>query len=533
MITRQPRYQRLTLSLLKEGTERLTALRKPDDLFKYHVPSIADGIDSFFTTARAPEAAGWRSYVEGHVDGPVDELLTASASGVLMIPAGDRLMAATFGQGRHLLEPDAIEQDFGLKVVLNCVAPDQLKSVDAKTIDENTLHTRRDSTRDSALSTFGLDVSRDLLRAVTGSPKDETFSKRLTGADSLGIQTRTQVPDLPALADRLLAVYESTHYRKHFDFIDHLRLEKSATRIAALESRLLKDLETRNLDDIHLAAPEVLDWLDVGGFRFSQSSRGSEELLHDPKISTYLDRREGKAKTLELLKRDKLFAIRAEDDEVMRSWTIWRCLVFQTEHDGQLFVLSNGQWFRVDLAYRDQVYADVDALPRFPDLPPADPGHDEETYNRKAAAHLGGACLDRHLIYDGGPDSMEACDVLTPGGGLIHVKMRGSSSTLSHLFSQGVNSAERLLRDADFRGQMRAVVEKLNPALSGLVPDGRPDPADHEITFVVITRSIRETPLTLPFFSVISLRAAARTLENFGFRVSVAAVREADGTSAP
>jgi uncharacterized protein (TIGR04141 family) len=59
------------------------------------------------------------------------------------------------------------------------------------------------------------------------------------------------------------------------------------------------------------------------------------------------------------------------------------------------------------------------------------------------------------------------------------------------------------------------------------LPVDRPDPAAHEISFVVITRSDRGTPLTLPFFSVVSLRAAAERLAGFGYRVSVAAVREA------
>ena len=67
-------------------------------------------------------------------------------------------------------------------------------------------------------------------------------------------------------------------------------------------------------------------------------------------------------------------------------------------------------------------------------------------------------CLDKKFVYDGGPRKMEICDILTRDGGLIHVKHRGSSSTLSHLFTQGVNSAERLLQDADFRSRARAVV---------------------------------------------------------------------------
>ncbi len=117
--------------------------------------------------------------------------------------------------------------------------------------------------------------------------------------------------------------------------------------------------------------------------------------------------------------------------------------------------------------------------------------------------------------------------VLTRDGGLVHVKTRGSSSTLSHLFAQGVNSAERLLRDDAFREAMRAIVEAADASFESVVPTSRPDPRDHEVTFVVITRSDRATPLTLPFFSVISLRAAARTLGNFGFPVTVAAVRQA------
>jgi uncharacterized protein (TIGR04141 family) len=121
---------------------------------------------------------------------------------------------------------------------------------------------------------------------------------------------------------------------------------------------------------------------------------------------------------------------------------------------------------------------------------------------------------------------MEICDVLTRTGGFIHVKHRGSSSTLSHLFAQGLNSAERFLQDADFRVRAREVASALNPEFAAVFPDTRPDPNAHEITFVVITRSRRGTLLTLPFFSVVSLRAAALRLRALGFRVSIAAVQE-------
>jgi len=275
---------------------------------------------------------------------------------------------------------------------------------------------------------------------------------------------------------------------------------------------------------VHLASPQTLDWIDVRGFRFS-SSDDQEDAENDPRISAYLDSRDAETLDLELLKHDRLIAVRA-DDQIMESWPIYRCLVYQVELDASLYVLSTGDWFRVDLEYRDRVEAEVNALPLLTGLPDADPGTDEDAYNVKAAQSIRALCLDKKFVYDGGPDKMEICDILTRNAGLIHVKHRGSSSTLSHLFAQGINSAERLLLDQDFRDQARAIATREDASYGEVLPASRPVPSDHEISFVVITRSTRGTPLTLPFFSVVSLRAAATRLQGYGFRVSVAAVRE-------
>jgi uncharacterized protein (TIGR04141 family) len=102
----------------------------------------------------------------------------------------------------------------------------------------------------------------------------------------------------------------------------------------------------------------------------------------------------------------------------------------------------------------------------------------------------------------------------------------GSSSTLSHLFSQGLNSAERFLLDQDFRSKARTLATSQDATYADVLSAERPDAADHEISFVVITRSERNTPLTLPFFSVVSLATAATRLQGYGFAVSVAAVQE-------
>lgn len=523
-MARQRKLQKLTISLLKEGLDRDHALRDRDDLVGHRVRGVGSRGHALFVASLPPRPPRWRDYLTPHVADSLDDIQTASASAVLLFEVQQRLFAVTFGGGRHLLERDAFVHDFGLRVVLNSVAPDQLKSVDAKTIDETTVHTRRDVSRDSPFAAFGLDVSRDLLRAVTGTPRDETLAHRLTGADALGIQTRLQLPELRELAERLLAAYGAENYKEDFEFIDFLRPVKRRDLIGELDGMLVEALINRDLDDVHLAAPQTLDWLDLDGFRFSWSE--DDEIDSDPHVSVYRDKREAEELDIDLLKADRLVAVRQSSGQEMDSWPIYRCLVYQIELDGYLYILSTGDWFRVDLDYRNRVEAEVDALPRLGGLPDADSGTDESSYNIKVANHKSGPCLDEKLVYDTGSDKMEICDILTRDGGLIHVKHRGSSSTLSHLFAQGVNSAERLLLDQDFRTRAREVARNEDSAYEDVLPEGRPRPNDHEVSFVVITRSTRNTPLTLPFFSVVSLRAAALRLQGYGFPVSVAAVRE-------
>jgi uncharacterized protein (TIGR04141 family) len=526
-MARQRRQEKLTWALLKSGFTRDDVLAEGAEVTEHVVLPLTTQASSLFIKATPPHAPGWQSYLDPHVRGGLQNLYAASAGAVLVVEARGRVFAITFGQGRHLLNTAAFESDFGLKVVLNTVQPDQLKSVDAKTVEETTLHTRREVSRNSAFSAFGLDVSRDLLRAVTGKPQDDLFGPWLTGSDTLGTPTHFAVPELPDLASRLLDAYESEAYKEHFDFIDYLRPERSEARKQDLEELLVDALRKEQLSDIHLAAPEPLDWSDMDGFRFSTQPRGTPN-DSDPRITRYLATKTANEISIASLKADKMFAISASHTYAQGSWPVFNCIVYEVELEGHLYVLSGGEWFRVNIDFKDRVYEEIEILTTTRDgLPDADEGTTEAAYNVKAAGALGALCLDQRLVFDGGPDRMEICDILTRDGNFIHVKNRGSSSTLSHLFTQAINSAERLLQDPEFRDKAREIVSDDDQEFAVFFPEERPSAEAHEVTFVVITRSTRNTPLTLPFFSVVSLRAAALRLRALGFRVSIAAVREA------
>ena len=524
---RQPPLRHFNVILLKDGvSEPEDALRTDQE---FDTLSVQGG-GTLTLKPRQSNPPWWAGFLRPYVSDPsaLDNLFNSSNSAVVLLQAGGRQFAITFGHGRTLLEAATFERDFGLRVVLNTVAPDQLKSVDARTFDDLTIHTRRDVSQGSSIEAFGLDISRDLVRAVTGRPSDETLARQVTGSDALALRSRAQVTELPALCERLLEAYRSDAYKERFAWIDHLRPIKDPAQIDSLNDVLLTALRERNIDDLHLAPPEPLDWARIEGFRLSPEPSNAE--LHaDPPISSYLDSLEHpEALDLQRLKRDRVMAVGSDQGSVFENWSVYRCLVFETRMGDRLFALSAGDWFSIEKPFADEVTAFVESLPALGvALPAAQRGTTEGDYNVGAAQEVDALCMDRKLVTVGGQDPVELCDLLTQDKQFIHVKKRGASSTLSHLFQQGLVSAELLFRDQPFRDAARSRVNGLDSSFTDGVPDSRPAPQECEVAFVVITRSTRDTPLTLPFFSLVALRTAVLQLQDWGYRVSVLPVPEA------
>ncbi len=153
---------------------------------------------------------------------------------------------------------------------------------------------------------------------------------------------------------------------------------------------------------------------------------------------------------------DQVLAIGAETDEPIGHWSVYHCIVYETRRNGRLYVLSACDWFWVAENYAQKVTDYVAALPLLElELPECPAGMHEGDYNEAAADASGCLCLHGTFVTKSVPDQVEICDLLSSERQLIHVKKRGASSTLSHLFNQGVNSAEWMREDADFRAEAR------------------------------------------------------------------------------
>lgn len=441
--------------------------------------------------------------------------LVSGASAVFLVPAGGRLFALTFGQGRYLLEPGSWEERFGLLVTVNAIAPESLRSLDRKTLDESVRHTREQVSRRSTIAAFGLNPEQDLLRAVDGSPVDDTLGAKMTGMDALNVSAPVTLSTLAAMLERYLALFGSNAYQTHFSWIDHIAEVSDVALKRTLDDALIARLGAGSHDRLWMAVPEVMEWDDVAGFRYGASKRPA--LVPDLHLSQFFDYAAGKEITMERLRSTQVICYSHSTDAERNKWNVLQCLYCEVDLGGVVYLLSGGKWYRVAQSFVDEVNAAFQRIPRSSVVLPPCSENDELAYNTRVAATSGSriALMDRKVVrVDAARDKVEFCDLYTSDRQLIHVKRYGASSVLSHLFAQGTVSGELLAEVKVFRERVNALL----PA-SHALPVDSVVPRDYEIVFAIVSRSPRD--LDLPFFSKVSLRVAVKRLEARGYRVSL------------
>lgn len=265
----------LTIYLLKQQFRNATeAIRAPGHLKTFTITSGGNTVGELFVKSPRAHVPKWAEFFKGHVD--VSELgRVASTAGVLMIKTRNRLFALTFGQGRFLLVPDSWQERFGLKVAVNCIDPDKLRSLDKRTFDALSTHSRIQASSEGSAPDFGLDVEQDLVRAVTGTPNDETYGARLSGMDSLHCAVRTTVDGLKSLLCGYAEKSEDDTYKRHFPWIDHIAEITDKPLAEQLDAELITIINGQR-ERCWLCVPEIIDWGRTSGFRYCRSARCAE-----------------------------------------------------------------------------------------------------------------------------------------------------------------------------------------------------------------------------------------------------------------
>jgi uncharacterized protein (TIGR04141 family) len=390
------------------------------------------------------------------------------------------------------------------------------------TLDAISQQSRIQATRETNISEFGLDVEQDLLRAVTGAPSDPTLGIRLTGKDALQATVGNALNEIPQLLAKYLELYGKEDFKTRFPWVEQIHEVNDPVKKAELDIELVDRLKAKRLDRMWLAIPEMMDWEGLAGIRYRASKVAP--LHSDMHVSAFLESLEDPADLREytLKQQCHIRAIGNDNDAVIRTWTVYRCLYCEVSEGSETYLLNNGRWFRIAADFVERINEAVDRIPAKDISLPEYSDKSEAAYCQRAVGHdpENLALMDQKLIsYPSLPTRIEFCDIYSRQRQLIHLKRYSGSSTLSHLFAQATVSARLFSGDVNFRLQVNNEL----PASHRLpAPEKRLSTGEYEIVYGIISHSRKK--LVLPFFSRVNLKNAYSNLRSMGYRVAIAKI---------
>lgn len=324
----------------------------------------------------------------------------------------------------------------------------------------------------------------------------------------------------PKLKD-YLKQYNKTSYKKEFPWLDNIFEVRDKAVIKKLFDKVIEDIYNNKIDFTWLAIPEIIDWSDVLGFKFSKPERA--KIYPDIELSNFIHEiKDDQGISLDYLKRRKVYLWSSSTSSAIKSWSVFQCLYAEVVEDNKTYILNNGDWYQLDNNFVDIVDKAYKSVPRssisfLPHL-----NEREDRYNEKMVENdpVTFALMDKkNISYGGGKSKIEFCDLYTSKKAMVHVKKYGGSSVLSHLFSQGVVSATAFLSDEKFRSG----VNDLLPASHKLSDHfSRPKSDEFKICYAILSSAPGD--LVIPFFSKVSLKNAIKQLSLLGYNYSLAKI---------
>lgn len=441
-----------------------------------------------------------------------------------------RQFAITFGAGYHLLEKGVFEEHFGLRVVLNAVDEKNIRVIDKTNLGALVKQTREQAGRSAETSEFGIDIEQDLIQAFTGLSTDHALGKTISGKDSLHVTVPNTFRNIDELLKLCFRYYRSIGYKTKFPWIDQIEEIREARKIEELNVQLIQRINGDKHEKLWMAIPEIIDWADFDCFKYRKSEKA--EKYRDLQIPDFIKEHEKYkgAFTIELLKKYKAYCFFETSTE--KSWRIYDCIYIEISERDRVYTLTNGKWYQINKDFTKDVekeYSRIISIKSPVSLPNCPTRREKTTepliesqYNEYAARKGHFALLDRKtVIHSGSP--IEICDLYSMNKEFIHVKHYGGSSVLSHLFNQGIVSAELFSSHVSYRKDMN---KRIPADYQVQKPDQPINPQEYKVIFAIISSS--KDALEIPFFSKVSLRNSFRRLNLYRYKVYLQKI-EVDG----
>ncbi|MEN6510739.1 MAG: TIGR04141 family sporadically distributed protein [Chloroherpetonaceae bacterium] len=458
----------------------------------------------------------------------IEHLMNSTSSGLYITKTEyndkDIYFGLSFGYGWQMFKDGVIVEQFGIKTALSIIKSD-IKKIEKKNFKNGLKDVSEQLGKIGTVADFGFDIEQDIMRALVGEPENqELYGKNVVGKDAISISIKKNVDEVNDILLELYKAYISNKYKENFDWFDNFSAVKDKTLETVLDNKITAKINDDSKTDViyWLAIPEVIEWENTKCFKYSTRNNAKE--YQDIVFEDFKDSLNDDEKTnitADLLKSKKVRQIDT-NDQSLKEWSIYKCLYAEIDSSSEKYLLVAGKYYKVDATYKNKIESEYIIDTTFT-LPDWDKNEHENDYNKKVATAdntyqcLDGGVSQNNLI---GKGKIEFADLVKSDKHLVHVKKYGSSAVLSHLFSQGLVSADLLLTDQSFRKEVNA---KLDNFHKNVVSESDPSPKDYTIVYAIGTS---KNDLKLPFFSIINYRNIKRQLKLYQFNVLLVKINQ-------
>jgi uncharacterized protein (TIGR04141 family) len=464
-----------------------------------------------------------------------------------------RWVAWCFGTGSRLLSRSTSDPRFGLTIALNLLSVPslppgaagdtraqrrpQVRQMQYRTTAPYFQQTGHRAGRDIPLDGFRVDRLSDLVAAMGGRTDVASFTNSVLGGRS--IKFRSDIEELPDLIDLsvdLLELCASNVYHETFSWIDNIRLVEDEPTIDRLYRQLMDSLMLNPIPPyVDAILPDDLVELDderaIQFILYPHDRRkGASRInLTVEMVADLALRRGGGLNQKAVLNTELRFLDDAH--EVLGRARLIDCLCAEFIVNGGQYIAYDGDFYKVDRSFVERIDTELNELPTSSIHFPPYKGETEPKYtDRIRDDHKRDfVVLDRALIRVEGEAGIEASDLVSESGALIHLKRKGKSSVLSHLFLQAANSCELLRRSPQAQVLLRELVHEKSEyaALTDTICAAHDEMLAGkglEVVFAFLGNWHGRTITSLPLFSRISLVQESRKVSGLGFYPSVALI---------
>ncbi|MCH5172026.1 MAG: TIGR04141 family sporadically distributed protein [Erysipelotrichales bacterium] len=435
-----------------------------------------------------------------------------------------RIFGIVFGYGKSFLNDKFIEERFGLKVTLNTVNENSLRRISKVQIGGNQKASNEQMPSKANINEFDYNFDSDLINGVTGVSQNTDYLQGIiSGSDSLNVTVENTLENIEGFLVDTYHVYKLDNYKNNFPWVDQITHVKNKALISNLDNELVKLIKDNN-PNIWMAVPGVVEWDYIKCFKYSNSQE-CEDIIIDEVMSTIEN-----FSDITQLKRKKIKCIGSLNELVIDEWSAYKCLFGEVIYENKTYCINNGQWYRVDNDYVKKINDDYESSV-VSDIIFDDYTKDiqnEGEYTKQYVKKHKNDCLNldtKVVRYGGGRSSIEICDILRKDKKLIHIKMYSGSATLSHLFNQGVVSAE-LLTDSNFLLAANTKIDEVSKENNIIEDYSINNINDYEVVFAIISKDESTLP-RIPFFSKISYSNAKRRLNSMKIKYSICKIHKA------